>query len=62
MFLTSDIPTYDLLGLNLNNFDKISKHMLDNNSVPVYSELKEIQTYVHGNQDTEFCRDEEDFR
>ena len=61
--LTSDIQSYDLLGLNVKTPDRpLSKCIPDKDSGPTYGEFKWILTYMLEDQGTELCRNEEEFQ
>ena len=63
MLLTSDIPAYELQGLNVKIPKKpVNRRILDRESGQIYGELKHILTCMLNNHDTEFYRDEEEFQ
>ena len=60
MLLTSNIPLYDLLGLNVKVSNKpLSSNIWDKDSGSTYSELEQTLKYMLETQDTEFYRNEE---
>ena len=59
ILMTSDVPSYNLQGLNVNIPEKLSSRILQKCSGQMYCELKQTLTYMLENQDTEFYRNEE---
>ena len=53
--LTSDIPSYDLLGVNIKILDKLlQSHILDKDSGSRYTDPVQSLTYMLDNQETDF--------
>ena len=61
--LTSDKPSYDLLGLNVKIPDKPpSSHILNKKSGPTYGEHEETLIHILDKQETDFYHNEGEFQ
>ena len=62
MFLTSDMPSYNLPDLNVKIPDKLlSRRILDEDTGLIYGKLQHTLTYMLQNHDTQFYKKEDKF-
>ena len=62
MFLTSDIPSYDLPGLGVKILDNPqNRRILDEDTGTIYDELEQTLKYMLQNPHTKLYRNEEKF-